>query len=104
MTQNSDSEVISLLKDLQKRMTYLEKKIDLLSGTSAGRTSKSQNHSSSYQTGGSRRYKSKHETSFGSKSAGPSKWYDKKRGGENQGAPRNKKKTYEPSGKKRSKE
>ncbi len=104
MEEHSESEVISLLKDLQKQITYLGRKIDQLSSASSGRTSKSQHYSSSYQTAGSRRYKSKHETSFGSKSEGPSKWYDKKRGVEDRGAPGNKRKTYNPSGKRRSKE
>ena len=92
MDEDPQAEIITLLKNLQKQITYLGRKIDQLSSASSGRTSKSQHYSSSYQTGGSRRYKSKYETSFRAKSEGPSKRYDKKRGLEYRGAPRNKKK------------
>ena len=90
MGHDHEEEVITLLKDIQKRVTYLEKKVDALSaGSSDKKSSRPRNHSSSFSSrfsAGTRpspegsRYKSKHESAYGDKESSPSKWYDKKRG------------------------
>jgi len=75
MEENNQSEVITLLKDLKRQMTALERKVDLMSNSSS-RSSKFQKYSSS-STGGATRYKSKHESPYGAKQSAQSKWYDK---------------------------
>ena len=90
MGHDHEEEVITLLKDIQRRLTYLEKKVDALSAGSLDRkSSRDRNYSSSspsrFSAGtrpspGGSRYKSKHESAYGEKESSPSKWYDKKRG------------------------
>ena len=90
MGRDHQEEVITLLKDIQKKVTYLEKKVDALSaGSSDRKSSRPRNHSSSFSSrflAGTRpspegsRYKSKHESAYGDKESSPSRWYDKKRG------------------------
>lgn len=46
MGTESTTEIISLLKDVQKQLNYLEKKIDALSRQSGGRTSPGKNYTS----------------------------------------------------------
>ena len=106
MGHDHQEEVITLLKDIQKRVTYLEKKVDALSaGSSNKKSSRPRNHSSSFSSrfsAGTRpspegsRYKSKYESAYGDKESSPSRWYDKKRGvGLSVGG--KKKKTYKTS-------
>ena len=105
MGLDHQTEVITLLKDLQKKVGYLEKKIDLLSGVSSDRKfSKPRNYplSSSSRTmvgtrpsSGGSRYKSKYESSYSDKKSSPSKWYEKKRG-DDLPAGRKKKRPYKP--------
>jgi len=106
MERDHQEEVITLLKDIQKRVIYLEKKVDALSaGSSDRKSSRPRNHSSSFSSrfsAGTRpspegsRYKSKHESAYGDKESSPSRWYDKKRGvGLSAGG--KKKKTYKTS-------
>ena len=119
MGQDGQSEVIKLLKDLHKKVEYLEKKIDLLSSGSGQRSSKPRSYGQgargqdgarpnadsrrwSSQGGGSR-YKSKHESAYGAKSEGTAKWYDKKKGSDVKSVSRAKKKGNKPAAKKRSK-
>lgn len=90
MGLDHQEEVITLLKDIQKRVTYLEKKVDVLSaGLSDRKSSRPRNHFSSPSSrfsAGTRpspegsRYKSKHESVYGDKESSSSRWYDKKRG------------------------
>jgi len=120
MENDAQSEVINLLKDLHKKVGYLEKKIDLLSEGSTQRFSKSRSYGQGSRgqdgtrsrvdkrggrsQGGFSRYKDKHESAFGAKSEGTAKWYDKKKGsGEKSVGPRGKRKAYKPADKKRSK-
>ena len=114
MEHDAQSEVINLLKDLHKKVGYLEKKIDLLSEGSTQRFSKSRSYGqgargqggtrSSVDTRGGRsqggfsRYNDKYKSTFGAKSEGIAKWYDKKKGsGEKSVGPRGKKKAHKPS-------
>ena len=118
MEQDGQSEVIHLLKDLHKKVEYLEKKIDLLSAGSGQRSSKPRSHgqgargqdgarsnvdSRRWNLQGGSRYKNKHESAFGAKSEGTAKWYDKKKGSDEKSVPRAKKRVYKPAAKKRSK-
>jgi len=90
MGHDHQEEVITLLKDIQRRVIYLEKKVDALSASSSDRkSSRDRNYSSSspsqFSAGtrpspGGSRYKSKHESVYGDKESSPSRWYDKKRG------------------------
>jgi len=90
MGRDHQEEVITLLKDIQRRVTYLEKKVDALSaGSSDRKSSRPRNYSSSSPSrfsAGTRpspdgsRYKSKHESAYGDKESSSSRWYDKKRG------------------------
>ena len=108
MGRDHQEEVITLLKDIQKRVTYLEKKVDALSaGSSDRKSSKPRNHSSffsSRSSAGARpspegsRYKSKHESAYGDKESSSSRWYDKKRGA-GLSASAKKKKTHKTSNK-----
>jgi len=109
MGRDPQEEVITILKELQKQISYLEKKIDLLSkGPSDRKLSKSRNYSSSSSSrssagarpslGGSR-YKNKHESRYRDKESSVSKWYEKKRGDDlSPGA--KKKRAYKNKGKK----
>lgn len=106
MGLDHQEEVITLLKDIQRRVTYLEKKVDVLSaGLSDRKSSRPRNHfssSSSQFSAGTRpspegsRYKSKYESAYGDKESSPSRWYDKKRGAGLSAAGK-KKKTYKTS-------
>jgi hypothetical protein len=90
MERDHQEEVITLLKDIQKRVTYLEKKVNAFSAGSSDRKSfKPRNHSSPSSLRSSvgtrpspegSRYKSKHESAYGDKESSSSRWYDKKRG------------------------
>ena len=110
MGRDPKSEVLDILKDLQKRMGYLEKKIDILSEGSAQRSAKPRSYAASRSSvasqgarspGGFSRYKDKHESAFGAKTEGVAKWYDKKRGADQRGAAKGKKKVSKPATKKR---
>jgi hypothetical protein len=108
MGRDHQEEVITLLKDIQRRVTYLEKKVDAFSaGSSDRKSSKSRNHSSSSSSrssAGTRpspegsRYKSKHESAYGDKESSSSRWYDKK-GGAGLSASAKNKKTHKTSNK-----
>jgi len=66
--QQADSNVISLIKELQKQITYLERKIDTLIAQSAGRSSGARNYSpSSRSYGKPQRYEGSRPSSFGHK-------------------------------------
>ncbi len=118
MEQDAQSEVINLLKDLHKKVDYLEKKIDLLSAGSGQRSSKPRSYgqgsrgqdgarsnlgSRRWSSQGGSRYKDKHESAFGARSEGKAKWYDKKKGSDEKSFSRAKKKFNRPAAKKRSK-
>ena len=108
MGQDPQAEIISILKDLQKQIGYLEKKIDLLSsGSSDRRSFKPRNHfspSSSRYPAGTRpssegsRYKNKFESSYGDKKSSTSKWYKKKQG-DGSSAGEKRKRAYKPANK-----
>jgi len=96
MEVDFQKEVIQLLKDLQKQVGYLEKKIDALSGGGSSERSSKRRHDSASRTssphittGG--RYKSKYESVFGAGASKGGKWYEKKRG---DGSSKSKKKSY----------
>ena len=115
MEQDGQSEVINLLKDLQRKVGYLEKKIDLLSAGSGQRFSKprsygqgsrgqdgarSNDDSRRWNQQGGSRYKNKHESAYGAKSEGTAKWYDKKKRSNVKSVSRANKKVIKPAAKK----
>jgi len=86
MAQEDESQVISLLKDLQKRMTYLEKKIDMLVGQSKEKSSSKRSYSQAPRTyGRSQRYKDKYESCFGARTAQSERPFEKKQSAEDRG-------------------
>lgn len=120
MANEVEFQIISLLKDLQKRITYLEKKIDMLVGQSTERSSKVKSYSQAPRTyGGPKRYNDNRESSFGTKNAQTGRYkdnrespfemkntqtgrsFEKKRSNEGRGFPKNNK-AFNPTSKKRS--
>ncbi len=120
MAQEVEFQIVSLLKDLQRRITYLEKKIDMLVGQSTERPSSVKSYTQASRTyGGPKHYKDNREGSFGTKNAQTGRYkdnressfgtkntqsgrsFEKKRSNEGRGFPKNNK-TFKPTGKKRS--
>ena len=80
MDQEANETIISLIKDLQKQITYLERKIDTLVAQSAGRSSGQRNYSSpSRGYGEQRRYDNSRASHYGPKPAASGHSFDKKR-------------------------
>ncbi|MBZ0165696.1 MAG: hypothetical protein K8I00_02740, partial [Candidatus Omnitrophica bacterium] len=80
MSPESEAEILTLLKDVQKRLTYLEKKIDTLVKQPSDRAASPRSYSpmSRSYAGAGRPYE-KRESSFGMKKARPGKPAGKKR-------------------------
>ena len=102
MEREDKSEIIFLIKDMQKRMSYLEKKIDILIGRSTERSSSAKRYSQTSRTyGGPQRYNNTSKSHFGTKSTRTSRSVVRKRSNEDRGFPKENK-TFNPSSKKRS--
>ena len=67
MEREVESKIISLIEDLQKRMTYLEKKIDILVNQSSDKSLHGKRNSPGTRTGGSQRYSNTRDSRFGAK-------------------------------------
>lgn len=106
MSKEVDSDVIELLKGLQKQIIYLEKKVDTLisqsSHNSSGEKRYSQSSRPSYAGSSQKRYKDKHESPYKARSTQSSQGYDSKRRNEERIVPK-KRKPYEPATQKRTK-
>lgn len=105
MAQEGGAEIISLIKDLQRQMAFLEKKIDMLVNQSAGgRPLGSRSYSQTPRTyggGEQRRDRDTRESRFGAKSSRPSRPFEKNRNDEGRGFAK-KKKTFKAPSKPRS--
>lgn len=100
MDQNNESEIIALIKDLQKQVAGLEKKIDQLSKRPAERSAHTKNYGPSARTyAGSQRYNSTDKNRYGSKNARPGRPDAKKRNDSARVAYPKKNQTYNPTGK-----
>jgi len=102
MDSEIESEIITLIKDLQTRIMYLEKKINILISQSSDRSSSPKSYSpGSHSYGKPQRYSDNRENRFGAKGVRSGRPYDKKRSEEGRGYPK-KRKPYTPAIKKRS--
>lgn len=100
MGTEGEAEIISLLKDLQKRMVYLEKKIDLLASPSPERPSRGKSYpSASRSYGKPQSYHEAGEGRFGAKGARPGRSFEDRRSEAGRGFPKGKK-MFSPAGKK----
>lgn len=75
MNQESESQSVSLLKDLQKRVMYLEKKMDLLIEQTKGRGAGPGRSSSDSRSTGPKR---SHDRQSASRNPKPGRSFDKK--------------------------
>ena len=104
MEQESENEIISLIKDVQKRLIYLEKKIDLLSAQASEITSRGKNYGPPSKTYGKpQRFGDKRESRFGAPSTRSGRSFKKKRGDKDQGFSK-RRKPFKPASQKRSQE
>lgn len=104
MAQEVESQIVSLLRDLKRQVTYLEKKIDMLVDQPTVRPSSAKSYSQAPRTygGGPKRYnKDNRENSFGMKNAQTGRSFEKNRSDEGRGFPK-KNKPFNPTRKKRS--
>ena len=120
MAQEVESQIVSLLRDLKRQVTYLEKKIDMLVAQPTVRHSSAKSYSQEPRTyegpssakgysqgprtygGGPKRYnKDNRENSFGMKNAQTGRSFEKNRSDEGRGFPK-KNKPFNPTRKKRS--
>ena len=84
MGRDNEAEIISLVKDLQKRMTYLEKKIDILVQQSSEKSQNVKSYSQKSQTyGGAQRFNDKQDKRFGSKNERYGRSFKNKQNNEN---------------------
>ncbi|MGE0269385.1 MAG: hypothetical protein AB7S78_13125 [Candidatus Omnitrophota bacterium] len=80
MEQDINSEIITILKDLQKRITYMEKKIDELAARNKERSAGAKHYAPSSRTyAGQSSYKGARGNNFAAKNGQTARSYGKKR-------------------------